>query len=191
MKTRLLFGRYLFCCRNIIPERFRAFNFHLSLQYAIRNKGEKMKTLIIVESKHCGNTRKLAEAMANAVPGTAVTDTEGAKGYDMNDFDLVGFGSGIYAGSFDRRITNLVTNFGDKPEKAFVFSTSGGGDIGYNQKLIDLLKMKNKTVVGSFACKGLDKFFVLRLIGGVNKGSPTGGDLQNAAEFFKGLQQDE
>ena len=148
-----------------------------------------MKTLIIVESKHCGNTRKVAEAMAQAVPGTVVTDTEGVKSYDLHEFDLVGFGSGIYAGRFDKRIIRLVNSFCDKPAKAFVFSTSGKGDVDYNRKLIKRLEAKNKTVVGSFVCKGLDKFFFLRLIGGINKGYPTETDLQNAGEFLRGLAE--
>ena len=148
-----------------------------------------MRTLIIVESKHCGNTRKAAEAMAKAVPGTVVTDTAGARNYDTHDFDLVGFGSGIYAGGFDRRIVRLVKSLCDEPEKAFVLSTSGGGDIAYNKKLIRLLEAKNKIVVGSFACKGLDKFFFLRLFGGVNKGCPTDDELNRAGEFLRGLEK--
>lgn len=148
-----------------------------------------MKTLIIVESKHCGNTRKIADAMAQAVTDTVVTDTEGVKSYDLHAFDLLGFGSGIYAGSFDKRILWLANRLGDEPTKAFVFSTSGGGDAAYNQKLIRLLKEKHKTVVGDFACKGLDKFFFLRLIGGVNKGCPTEEDLRNAGEFLQGLME--
>ena len=147
-----------------------------------------MKTLIIVESKHCGNTRKVAEAMAKAVEGTVVTDTEGVKRYDLHDFDFVGFGSGIYAGSFDKRIVRLVNSLGDDPAKVFVFSTSGGGDAAYNQKLVKVLEEKNKTIVGDFACKGLDKFFFLRLIGGVNKGCPTEEELRRAGEFLRGIQ---
>ena len=147
-----------------------------------------MKTLLIVESKHCGNTRKVAKAMAEAVPGTVITDTEGFKNHDLLDYDLVGFGSGIYAGSFDNRIVRLVNGLCDKPAKVFVFSTSGGGDAANNQKLIKLLEAKNKTVIGSFACKGLNKFFFLRLIGGVNKGCPTNDDLRQAREFLQGLQ---
>lgn len=148
-----------------------------------------MKTLIIVESKHCGNTRKVAEAMAQEVPGTVVTDTKGVNNYCLHDFDLVGFGSGIYAGNFDKRILRLVNSLSDNPAKAFVFSTSGGGDTSYNQKLIKLLEAKNKTVVGDFTCKGLDKFFILRLTGGVNKGCPTDEDLQNAGKFLQKLTE--
>lgn len=146
-----------------------------------------MSTLLVVESKHCGNTRRLAEAMAAAVPDTLVTDTKGVQAYDLNAFDLVGFGSGIYQGGFDRRIVKLIESFSDMPAKAFVFSTSGGGDKSYNAKLVKLLKSKNKTVVGDFACKGLDKLFVLRFVGGVNKGCPTAQDLQDGADFLRGV----
>ena len=82
-----------------------------------------MRTLLVVESKHCGNTRRLAEAMAAAVPDTLVTDTKGVQAYDLNAFDLVGFGSGIYQGGFDRRIVKLIESFSDMPAKAFVFSS--------------------------------------------------------------------
>lgn len=148
-----------------------------------------MKTLIIVESKHCGNTRKLAEAMAQKVPDTTVTDTKGATNYNLHDFDLVGFGSGIYASGFDKRIVSLINSLDNEPAKTFVFSTSGGGDKEYNQKLIKLLEAKNKTVVGDFSCKGLDKFFFLRVVGGINKDCPTDEDLKNVGEFLLGLEQ--
>lgn len=151
-------------------------------------KGIGMKTLIVVESKHCGNTRKVAEAMAAGVPDTVVADTAQVKQYDLHDFALVGFGSGIYAGRFDGRIVRLVQSLCDKPANTFVFSTSGGGDVAYNQSLIDLLQSRNKTVLGSFACKGLDKFFILRLTGGVNKGCPTETELQNAVSFLQDVQ---
>lgn len=63
----------------------------------------------------------------------------------------------------------------------------GGGDKSCNAKLVKLLKSKNKTVVGDFACKGLDKLFVLRFVGGVNKGCPTAQDLQDGADFLRGV----
>ncbi|HPE38577.1 MAG TPA: flavodoxin domain-containing protein [Bacillota bacterium] len=143
-----------------------------------------MKTLIIVESKHCGSTRKVAEAMAAALPGTIVTDTKGAKSYDLHDFDLVGFGSGIYAGGFDKRIVKLVNSLDDESANTFVFSTSGGDDTHYNQLLITSLEAKNKTVAGDFSCLGLNKFFLLRLIGGLNKDCPTEKDLKEAGDFL-------
>ncbi len=148
-----------------------------------------MKTLIIAESKHCGNTRKVAEAMASAVSETIITDTAHIGEYNLHDFDLVGFGSGIYMGNFDRRIIRLVESFCDEPAKAFVFSTCGAGKIQYNQKLVSLLEDRNKTVIGSFCCKGLDKVFILRLTGGINKGCPTKEDLDRAGRFLKELEE--
>jgi flavodoxin len=42
-------------------------------------------------------------------------------------------------------------------------------------------------VIGSFACKGLDTFGIMKLIGGVAKGRPNEKDLQEARIFAKGL----
>lgn len=143
-----------------------------------------MKTLLVVESTHCGNTLKIANAMAEVAPIT-ITDTEKAKEINLSEFDLVGFGSGIYMGKHDKKILDFVENLSEDKSYTFVFSTSGGADFNDNNKaLIELLKKKNKIVLGSFACKALDKFFVLKLLGGINKGLPNEQDFNNAKSFI-------
>ena len=142
-----------------------------------------MKILAVVESSHQGNTRKIAEAMATVAPMT-ITDIAGAKDYDFDDFDIVGFGSGIYAGMPDRKIVKLLKNVCEEEKYSFVFSTSGTGKDSYNNTLIKLLESKNKVVLGSFACKGLDKFFILKLMGGMNKGKPDEDDFKAARMFI-------
>ncbi len=142
-----------------------------------------MKILAVVESSHQGNTMKVAEAMASVAPIT-ITDIAGAKDYDFDDYDIVGFGSGIYAGKPDRRFIKLLKGVCEEKKYSFVFSTSGTGKESYNDTLIKLLESKNKVVLGSFACKGLDKFFVFRLAGGINKGKPDEEDLKKARMFI-------
>ena len=64
-------------------------------------------------------------------------------------------------------------------------STSGSKNYDkYNKSLIKLLESKNKTVLGSFGCKGLDKFFIFGLFGGINKGRPNEADLDAAQQFI-------
>ena len=142
-----------------------------------------MKILSIVESPHQGNTLKVAHAMAEAAPMDIISVSDAPK-YDLKDYDIVGFGSGIYAGKHNRKILKLVNSFCDKEAYTFVFSTSGTGSVDYNKGITNLLEKKNKKVLGSFACKGLDKFFVLKLFGGTNKGRPNEQDFKDARIFI-------
>ena len=143
-----------------------------------------MKILAVVESSHQGNTMKVAQAMAQVAP-MDITSVEDAPKYNFSDYDIVGFGSGIYYGKHDKKIIELVSNVCDKKAYTFVFSTSGSsGFLKNNQPLADLLKSKNKVVLGSFGCKGLDKFFVFKLLGGISKGHPNKKDLSEAQKFI-------
>lgn len=143
-----------------------------------------MKILAVVESKHKGNTLKIAKAMAEAAPVT-ITDIENAPKYNFNDYDIVGFGSGIYYGKHDKKLLEFVGKFCDTKAYAFVFSTSGSDSVEKNNKaLVDLLKSKNKVVLGSFGCKGYDKYFIFKVVGGINKGHPDEQDLKNAQKFI-------
>ena len=143
-----------------------------------------MKILLIVESKHQGNTLKLAKAMEGSAPVT-ITNIENVKNYDLHDFEIVGFGSGIYYGKHDKKIMKFVSSICDEPAYTFVFSTSGGKNFDKNNRaLVDLLKSKNKTVLGTFSCLGLDKYFIMGLFGGTNKGHPGADDLIKAQDFI-------
>ena len=143
-----------------------------------------MKILSIVESPHQGNTLKVAQAMAEAAPMDIISVSD-APEYNLRDYDIVGFGSGIYFGKHDKRIMELADKFCDDKAYTFVFSTSGSsGFMKNNKALADLLKSKNKVVLGSFGCKGLDKFSVFKLLGGLNKGRPNKSDLKEAQKFI-------
>ncbi len=143
-----------------------------------------MKILVIISSAHMGNTRKIAEAMAKSAPLT-IAEIDGAPEYDLRDYDIVGFGSGIYFGKHDAKIMQFAESLPENvATHTFVFSTSGTGSFDKNNKpLVDLLKSKNKIVLGSFGCKAFDKFGPFKLVGGINKGRPDENDC-NAARIF-------
>ena len=143
-----------------------------------------MKILAVVESTHLGNTLKIAEAMAEVAPIT-ITNIENAPNYNFNDYDIVGFGSGIYFGKHDKRILEFVGSLCDKKAYSFVFSTSSAsGFLKNNSALVELLKKKNKVVLGSFGCRAHDKYSVFKLIGGINKGHPDKNDCKQAQKFI-------
>jgi flavodoxin len=146
-----------------------------------------MKAMIVYTSIAHGNTEKVAKAMAEALGGdlarTAATTPE-----KLNEYDLVGFGSGIYNGQQHQEIFDLVARMPKtQDKKVFVFSTSGYGKASSNDKLKKALLSRGFKVVGSFACKGLDTYRINKLYGGAAKGRPNADDLEEARVFARNL----
>ena len=143
-----------------------------------------MKILLIVKSTHQQNTLKIAEAMSEVAPLTVV-ELENAKNYNLSEYDIIGFGSGIYFGKHDKELIEFAENLSDKPFYSFVISTSGTNNyLKYSKTLVSLLERKNKPVLGTFGCKGLDKFFIFKLFGGLNKSHPDEADFDSAQQFI-------
>ncbi|NCO96576.1 MAG: flavodoxin [Candidatus Aenigmarchaeota archaeon CG_4_10_14_0_8_um_filter_37_24] len=146
-----------------------------------------MKTLIIYNSVHQGNTKKIAERMGKVLKAKLVKPDEiGLK--EILNYDLIGFGSGIYMWRHHRSLLDFVNRLPDlKDKRVFVFSTAGKPDKLSHRRLKEKLESKGADIVGEFSCEGLDKFGPLRLIGGINKGRPNQKDLKNAEGFAKKL----
>ena len=127
--------------------------------------------------------------MAEVAPLTVV-ELENVKHYNINEYDIVGFGSGIYYGKHDKELIEFVKKLDDFPLYNFVISTSGTNKFKkYSKALINVLESKNKTVLGTFGCKGLDKFFIFKLFGGINKEHPDETDYDLAQQFIIELMQ--
>ena len=85
-----------------------------------------MKALVIYESVHHGNTKKIAEAIATVLD--AKLERVGAARPSLEGYDLVGFGSGIFFGKHHRRLIDFIERLdGGQLKPAFIFSTSGSG----------------------------------------------------------------
>ncbi|GEP63324.1 flavodoxin [Clostridium beijerinckii] len=146
-----------------------------------------MKVLLIYSSIHHGNTEKIVRAMGESI-NADIIETRNLKINTLNEYDLIGFGSGIYYGKLHKNILELIDKLPTlSNKKVFVFSTSGQGKVKYNDFVEQKLKEKGFNVVGSFACKGYDTFGPFKLIGGIAKGRPNDKDFQNAKDFAKKL----
>ena len=151
-----------------------------------------METLIVYMSTAHGNTEKLARRMAETLEGTAVTADE-TDPVEISRFDLVGFGSGVYAMRPDNKLIQLVKRVSaQKGKKAFLFFTAGIGSpliiriatIPFKR----LISGKGYDIVGEFSCPGYDSFGPLRLMGGINKGRPGDKDLERASRFASSIR---
>jgi flavodoxin len=149
-----------------------------------------MKALIICVSVSHTNTKKVARAIAEVLDASVV-EPEDVDLNTIGDYDLVGFGSGIYFMAFHERLRNFIRNLPRvENARAFVFSTSGSAEPplwGYTQRLQGQLARVGYDVVGSFSCRGFDTVLPLRLIGGINKGKPDAADLEHARAFARTL----
>jgi flavodoxin len=101
-----------------------------------------MKTLIVCVSVSHTNTKKVARAIAEVL-GAPVVEPEDVDPSTMGEYDLVGFGSGIYLMSFHERLRRFVSRIPRVTNaKAFVFSTSGSAEPflwGYTRRFQDQL----------------------------------------------------
>ena len=122
-----------------------------------------------------------------------VVEPEAVDPKTLHDYDLVGFGSGIYFMAVHPRLLRLVRRLPRVDGvPAFTFFTSGAPEVplmGYSQPIRHLLASKGFRVLDSFSCRGFDTVGLLRFVGGFNKGRPNDRDLDRAAAFAERLRE--
>ncbi|MHB8163595.1 MAG: flavodoxin family protein [Methanoregula sp.] len=154
-----------------------------------------LRSLVIVFSYHHNNTEKIANACANVL-GAEVKTPQQVRPEEIAEYDLIGFGSGIYGATFDPSVLDLADRLPHAAgKKAFLFSTYGAPAFVANREFVennhaqirDKLKAKGYTVIGEFGCAGWNTNSFLRFFGGLNKGKPDAGDLRNAEAFARDM----
>jgi flavodoxin len=160
-----------------------------------------MKSLIVLVSYHHNNTQKVAEIFAKVFNATMKSPQQTSP-EELQEYDLVGFGSGIDTGKNYKELLDFADKLPQATnKKAFVFSTSGMpiGVSGQQQleeytnkchtPLKDTLTSKGYTIVGEFGCAGFNTNKFLKYFGGINKGRPNSEDLKRAEEFASKLKE--
>jgi len=169
-----------------------------SEELEINERGEKeMKknALVIVYSYHHQNTEKVAKKIAGVLDAKILKPMD-IDPEEISDFDLIGFGSGIYGEDLHKRIHECVDSLPDLTgKKAFIFSTNGAPAKIADQNIQDdfqqknHLKIRNKLeskgleVVGDYSCPGFNTNLFMKFFGGLNKGRPNADDLKKAEDF--------
>ena len=148
-----------------------------------------MKIGIIYKSVHHGNTKRIAEVMAGSLDA-GLLDLKDVKVNVVTDYDLIGFGSGIYNRKPHKELMKFVEGLNNvKDKKAFVFSTSGRDKLEFNSRLKEELTGKGFEIIGEFSCKGFDTWGPFKLIDGLNKGKPDEEDFKSAESFANSLKK--
>ena len=156
-----------------------------------------IKSLIICISYHHNNTEKIANVFAKVLDAQIKTPQQIII-EELQDYDLVGFGSGIYDDKHHKVLLDLVDKLPQVTNKrAFIFSTSGVSRKFAMENSLDdahlplreILQSKGYLIVDEFNCAGYNTNSFLRFIGGLNKGKPNTEDLKNAEEFAHNIQK--
>ncbi len=162
-----------------------------------------MRSLIILCSYHHKNTEKVANVFTRVL-GSNIKTPQQTRPEELQEYDLIGFGSGIYSSNVHKDLLDLAERLPEGTNgKAFLFSTSGAPalfdryDASYRERymrechmrLREKLQSKGYAIMGEFGCAGFNTNGFLRLLGGVNRGRPDARDLERAEEFALSLKQ--
>jgi flavodoxin len=160
-----------------------------------------MKSLVIVFSYHHKNTEKIAHVIAKVLDAPVKTPQQ-VNPDELREYDLIGFGSGIYSAEHHKSLLDLVDRLPQASNrKAFIFSTCGVPAIVYDGErfrefvlknhspLREKLRSKGYTIIDEFGCRGFNTNSFLKFFGGLNKGRPNAEDLRNAEEFARSVME--
>jgi len=153
----------------------------------------KMKSLLVLYSYHHHNTEKIAKVFANVLDAEIIMPQE-IKLENLQEYDLVGLGSGIYSAKHHESLLELADSLPQVTgKKVFLFSTAGITGKSKASKdhaaLREKLESKGYIIVDEFQCKGFNTNSFLKLFGGMNKGRPNAKDLKNAKEFAQKIKK--
>ena len=156
-----------------------------------------VKSLVVVFSYHHNNTEKIANACAKAL-GADVKTPQQVTPKEIAEYDLVGFGSGIYSATFDPSVLDLADRLVPATgKKAFLFSTFGAPAVFAGREFVlknhdeirKKIQAKGYAVIGEFGCAGWNTNSFLKYFGGLNKGRPDAEDLKDAEAFARDMKE--
>ena len=126
-----------------------------------------------------GNTRKVAEAIADEMKVEAIEASAMGSGYNMKKCDLIFVGSGNYKSAPGSEMVEFLESLVPADERyAAVFGTSGGSGRGHLAKMKEILEEKEIKVLDEWCCPGQE--YELK-----NKGRPNEEDLEGARDFAR------
>jgi flavodoxin len=162
-----------------------------------------MKSLLVLFSIHHKNTEKIANVFAKVLDAQ-ITTPQQINPEELQEYSLIGFGSGIYGGKHHKVLLDLADKLPKTTnKKAFIFSTCGAPMkfmelesaeftryVAENHSsLSEKLQSKGYVIVDEFSCAGFNTNSFLKLFGGINKDRPNAEDFKHAKEFAQNLKK--
>ena len=152
-----------------------------------------LKSILIVFSYHHHNTEKIANVIAKVL-GAQIKTPQQIDPEELQKYDLIGFGSGIYGAKHHKSLLDLTDRLPSVSNRtAFIFSTSaimGKSKVAEDHSALrEKLRSKGYAIIDEFACKGFNTYSFLKYFGGINRGRPNDEDLKNAEDFAKKMMK--
>ena len=144
------------------------------------------KTVIIYASRHHGNTRKLAEALA-CQHGITLIDAETQQQADLSSYDLIGFASGIDFGKFYDSVEQFLECNLPEGKRVFFLYTCAKTSRRFTESIKEKAWKTGAVILGEYGCRGFNTYGPWRLIGGMNKGHPNAYEIEEAVRFYQSL----
>lgn len=146
-----------------------------------------MNTVIIYESKHHGNTKKLCDRIAGECNIRLVEAKIITNNFEWESYDIIGLASGIAYNKFYKNVNKAALMIPDG-KKVFFIYTCAKNNKDFSKDIQNILMEKGCECLGSYGCKGYNTFGPLKLIGGMNKENPTQAELRDAVQFVKEIE---
>lgn len=150
-----------------------------------------MKSLIVLYSYHHKNTEKLAKVFAKVLNAQIETPQQ-INPEELQEYNLIGFGSGIYGGKHHRFLLDLSDKLPHVINgRAFLFSTcTFKSEVAKNHSVLrEKLQSKGFVISGEFGSRGFNTNSFIKNFGGLNKGRPNAEDFNDAELFIQNLKQ--
>ena len=141
-----------------------------------------MKSIIIYESTHHENTKRLVDAIAKKYNAETVS-IENAETIDLSGYEIVGLAAGIAFGKFYRRMEEFAIKI-PSGSRVFLLYTCGNPSAGYVKSITRTLTSNGARVMGNYGCRGYDTYGPFKLVGGIAKGHPTEEEIIAAVAFY-------
>jgi len=137
--------------------------------------------ICLVYTSLTGNTRRLAEAMAETLEVEARKVKEVSA---VDRVDLLFLGSGVYGGRPARSMREFLRKLPSLEEVKIALFGTYGAQPRQLDTMASLVQEKGGEILGRFSCKGRD-WFALGLIG---RGHPSPAELEAAASFARQIR---
>ncbi len=142
-----------------------------------------MKSLIIFSSRHHENTQKLVNAIARKYPVDLV-DADVSCHIPLEEYDLIGFASGIDFGKFYPSVTDIASALpaGKRVYALFICAKDNGK---YGSEIQEIAVQRDCCYLGQFGCRGFNTYGPWKLIGGMNRQNPSPDELDAGVAFYE------
>lgn len=145
------------------------------------------KIIIIYASMHHGNTYKLVKAISDKYKVEMIDATKHTD-VNLQEYDVIGFASGIDFGKFYEAIENFAkVNLPNKKQVFFLY-TCAMEQKGFTDSMKEIALEREATILGEYGCKGYNTYGPWKLIGGMNKNHPNECEIMLAVKFFEKIK---